>query len=74
MAGEAVHVVPTNGMWGVRREGDEEILSVHDTQAEAEQAGRDLARAEQVEFVLHNEAGAIREKDSYGNDPRSSAG
>jgi hypothetical protein len=57
----------------VRREGAD-MLSTHPTQAEAEQVGRDLAKPEQVEFVLHNQAGAIREKDSYGNDPRDSKG
>jgi hypothetical protein len=73
MSGTPVHVVRADGEWGVRREG-EDMLSTHPTQAEAEQAGRDLAKAEQAEFVLHNEAGAIRERDSYGNDPRSSKG
>ena len=73
MAGAPVHVVPSGEEWGVRREGGD-MLSTHPTQAEAESAGRELDKAEQVEFVLHNQAGAIREKDSYGNDPRSSKG
>jgi hypothetical protein len=73
MAGTPVHVVPSGDAWGVRREGGD-MLSTHPTQSEAEQVGRDLAKSEQVEFVLHNQAGAIREKDSYGNDPRDSKG
>jgi hypothetical protein len=73
MASTPVHVVPSGDQWGVRREG-EDMLSTHPTQAEAEQVGRDLARSEKAEFVLHNQAGAIREKDSYGNDPRGSKG
>jgi hypothetical protein len=73
MPGAAVHVAPNEGRWAVRREGGD-VLSTHETQAEAEAAGRELARSEQVEFFLHNQAGAIREKDSYGNDPRSSKG
>ena len=73
MPGEAVHVVPNDGRWAVRRDGGD-IISTHETQADAEAVGRNLATSEQVEFVLHNGAGAIREKDSYGNDPRSSKG
>jgi hypothetical protein len=73
MAGTSVHVVPAGDQWAVRREGGD-ILSTHRTQADAEAAGRDLAKAEQVEFQLHNQHGAIRERDSYGNDPRSSKG
>lgn len=39
-----------------------------------EEAGRDLAKNEQVEFMLHGADGKIREKDSYGNDPRNAPG
>lgn len=64
-----VHIVPQDGRWAVKREGNQRASSLHDTQAEAERAGRPVARTEQTEFYLHGRDGQIREKDSYGNDP-----
>ena len=69
-----IHVVPRGAEWAVKREGQEEPLSVHLTQAEAEEAGRAQARANGVEFELHGTDGRIRGKDSYGNDPRDVPG
>ena len=37
-------------------------------------AGRAQARTDKVEFELHGADGRIREKDSYGNDPRDVPG
>jgi hypothetical protein len=45
------------------------LPSLHRTQAEAEQAGRQLARDNHTEFNLHGRNGQVRQKDSYGNDP-----
>lgn len=63
------HVVPHDGQWAVKREGASRASSVHDTQAEATTAGRDLARANQTELVIHRPDGTIRDSDSYGKDP-----
>lgn len=63
------HVVPHNGAWAVRGEGSERASSVHDTQAEAIEAGRDLARQSQGELRIHRRDGTIRDSDSYGSDP-----
>jgi Uncharacterized protein conserved in bacteria (DUF2188) len=67
--GKPVHVVPRGDRWAVEREDAKRASSLHDTQAEAEKAGRPLARADQTEFYLHGRNGQIRERDSYGNDP-----
>ena len=64
-----VHVTPREDGWAVIREGNERASSVHSTQKEAEQKGRRTARNDKTEFYLHNQQGAIRERDSYGNDP-----
>lgn len=64
-----VHVTPHDDGWAVRREGASRASSVHRTQAEAEQVGRDRARSDHTEFLLHGRNGEIRERDSYGNDP-----
>ncbi len=39
------HVLPQQGQWAVKREGADRASSLHPTQAEAEKAGRTLARA-----------------------------
>ena len=69
-----IHVVPRGAEWAVKREGVEEPLSVHLTQAEAEEFGRAQAKMDKVELELHGQDGRIREKDSYGNDPRNVPG
>jgi hypothetical protein len=69
-----IHVVPHGDAWAVKREGTDDPLSTHATQADAEDAGREVARAESVEFELHGRDGHIRERDSYGHDPRDVSG
>ena len=64
------HVTPhPNGGWQVRREGAERASSRHDTQAEALDRGRELAKQARSELVIHRRDGRIRDSDSYGNDP-----
>jgi hypothetical protein len=69
MPKKPVHVTPREDGWAVIREGNERATSVHRTQKEAEQKGRQTARNDKTEFFLHNKQGQIRERDSYGNDP-----
>jgi Arc/MetJ-type ribon-helix-helix transcriptional regulator len=75
--GRGVHVTPRGGRWAVEREGGQRASSLHDTQAEAEKAGRETARREHVEFYLHGRDGQILERDSPieaergGEPPRS---
>lgn len=65
-----VHVVPNpNGGWDVKREGEPRPISHSDTQQSAIDAGRDVARANHGELVIHGRDGQIRDKDSYGHDP-----
>ncbi|MCB0511746.1 MAG: DUF2188 domain-containing protein, partial [Bacteroidetes bacterium] len=35
---------------------------------------REIAKNQQSELVIHNKEGKIREKDSFGNDPRNIKG
>ncbi len=69
-----VHVTPRDDGWAVMREGNQRASSVHPTQKEAEKVGRQAARKDRTEFVLHNRQGEIRQRDSYGDDPRSRKG
>jgi hypothetical protein len=67
--GKNQHVVPTDDGWGVRGEGNERLTSIHDTQAEADAAAREIAINQRSEVVIHRPDGRIRDKNSYGNDP-----
>lgn len=64
-----IHVVPHRDRWAVKREGVERPQSVHDTQREAIDTGRPIARRDETELVIHRPDGRIRDSDSYGNDP-----
>lgn len=64
------HVVPhPEGGWAVRREGSDRVTSRHPTQSDAIDAGREIARNQRSELVIHRRDGTIRDSDSYGNDP-----
>ena len=63
------HVVPHDGKWAVRGEGNDRATSVHATQREAIEAAREIARNQRAELLIHGEDGKIRERDSYGHDP-----
>lgn len=68
------HVVPRPSGWAVLPEGAGRASSVHPTQAEAISRGRERARAERSELLVHGENGRIRERSTYGRDPRSTKG
>ena len=63
------HVVPHEGGWAVRGAGSQRASSVHRTQREAIDAGRDIASNQRTELFIHGRDGRIRERDSHGNDP-----
>jgi uncharacterized protein YdaT len=69
MAGKNQHVVPHQDGWAVKGAGNQRATSVHDTQQQAIDAARDIARKQQSELVIHRPDGRIRDKDSHGNDP-----
>jgi hypothetical protein len=69
-----VHVVPSDKGWRVEVEGSSRARSTHATQADARRAGRDVARANKSELLVHGRNGQIRERSSYGSDPRASKG
>jgi uncharacterized protein DUF2188 len=67
--GKNYHVVPHPDGWAVRGSGNSRATSVHATQAEAIQAGRERAQSQASELRIHRPNGQIREGWSYGNDP-----
>ena len=69
MTGKNQHVVPhKNGGWGVRGEGNNRITKKTNTQSQAIDIAREIAKNQQSEVVIHRPDGRIRDKDSYGND------
>lgn len=68
------HVTPKDNQWQVKKAGSSRASSLHKTQAEAIATAREQARRNNEELVIHNRKGQIREKDSYGNNPRKIKG
>ena len=58
-----------NDFWAVIREKAEQASGLFDTQKEAIDWAREMARNDRVELVIHDRENRIRDKDSYGSDP-----
>lgn len=69
-----LHIVPHKEKWAVKKEGVDKPTRVTNTQKEAIDIGRELAKKNQSELLIHGQNGKIREKNSYGNDPRQILG
>ena len=69
-----VHTVKHDDGWANRREGSDRVSKVFHTKADAQAAGRDTARREKTEHVIHSKDGRIAERNSYGNDPHPPKG
>lgn len=69
-----IHTVPTDDGWANRREGAVRASSTHSTKAQAQAAGREAARRDRVEHLIHNKDGTIGSRNSYGNDPHPPRG
>lgn len=67
--GKNQHTVPHGDKWAVKGEGNSKPSSLHDTQAEAWKATKEIARNQKSEAFLHGENGRIRERNTYGKDP-----
>ena len=63
------HIVPHDNRWAVRGAGSQRATSVHRTQREAIDIGRQIASNQGTELFVHGRNGQIRERDSHGNDP-----
>ena len=57
-----------NGLWQVKGAGNSKATKLFQTQNEAIEYGREIAKNQKSELVIHNKHGQIRDKDSYGND------
>jgi hypothetical protein len=70
-----VHVIRgNNGGWQVRVEGKTRAQSIHNTQAEAAVVGKEIARRNKSERLIHGRDGRIRDRSTFGHDPRRTRG
>ena len=72
--GKNQHVVSQGERWAVKAEDASEPVAVFKTQSEAWEKAKAIARKERSEALLHGKNGAIRARNTYGYDPRSSRG
>lgn len=63
------HVVKRSNGWAVRGAGNTRDTVHTNTQGEAIDLAREIARRQKAEVVIHDIHGKIRDTDSYGNDP-----
>ena len=65
-----IHVTNhSQGGYQVKSSGSSKAYRRTETQREAIEIGRELARNQHSELVIHGRDGKIRQKNSYGNDP-----
>ena len=69
MAKKNQHVVPLGNGWAVKGEGNSRYTVITETKKDALVVGRDIARNNKSELVIHGRDGKIQDRDSYGNDP-----
>lgn len=63
-----------SGGWNVKREGNERASSNHSTQQEAWGEAISRAKTTSGEAYLQGRNGQIRERNTYGNDPKKTRG
>lgn len=63
-----------DGVWKSKVEGSSRAAHAGGTKAQQEAIGRQMAKDRSVEHTIRKMDGTIGEKNSYGNDPRSSKG
>jgi uncharacterized protein YdaT len=66
---KGVNVVRHGDDWAVRRDGANRVTRVFDTQKQAIDFARPIARQDQTELRIQDRHGNWRDSDSYGNDP-----
>jgi hypothetical protein len=69
-----VHTVPHGDGWANRREGAKRVSKKFATKTEAQAAGRETARRDKTEHLIHKRDGTVGARNSYGNDPSSRKG
>jgi len=58
------HVIPKDKRWAVRGTGNKRATSIHNTQAEAIKAAKEIARNKSSEVIIHSRDGRIKHRVS----------
>lgn len=74
MKGKNQHIVKHSEGWAVKGAGNKKATRVSNTQKEAIDIGRTIAKNQQSELIIHGKNGQIRAKDSHGHDPKNIKG
>ena len=72
--GKNQHVVKRDNGWAVLGAGNSRDTVIKQTQLEAIEAAKEIARNQRSEVLIHGRSGKIRERNSYGNDPHPPRG
>jgi Uncharacterized protein conserved in bacteria (DUF2188) len=63
------HVIPTGRNWAVRRAGSLRSSGIYQTQHEALDAARGIARNQGVDLYVHGSDGRIHTRETYAKTP-----
>lgn len=70
MSKNSQHVVRNSkGGWDVKKSGSSKATRNFNTQDEAIEWGKNVAKNQKSELYIHGKDGKIRDKNSYGKDP-----
>lgn len=64
-----IHITGERGQWRGVREGAERASFTTDTKQDAIEQGRQLAKKDGGELIIHKANGRIQEERTYGRDP-----
>jgi hypothetical protein len=70
MARKTQHVVPNpSGGWSVKKGGAAKATRTFDKKDQAVSYGKQVAKNQKAELVVHKKDGKIQNPNSYGRDP-----
>jgi hypothetical protein len=67
--GKNQYVVRNGDKWGVRGEGNDKLTKIFDTQKDAIDYGRTIAKNQESELRIQGKDAKFRDSNSYGKDP-----
>ncbi len=67
--GKNQFVVPKDGQWAVKGEGNEKATRVVPTQKEAIKIAKEISKNQKSEMLIQKRNGQFRERNTYGKDP-----
>lgn len=59
------HVVPKDGNWAVRSTSSSRVTKTFNTQKEAIDYGKNIAKNKKTDLIVHSKEGRIRDRTSY---------